>query len=461
MNYDSVIITLEERTYDVCAGFGKDRDKALAIILGHELIHFYEKHGFRRGFAIEFNNLQIGMTLEQIDDYITNETEADYLGGFLAYTAGFDLFDRQPDLIAGVYKAYNLPDKLAIYPSLQDRQAMSRLIMKKIDLLADPFEMANLMTILGHYSQARVLYNYVLQEYQSREIFNNLGVVTLLEVLSKDNEKMHYPIELDLSTRSSRGSSGFASIREQLLHSAIRQFDAAINLDVNYAPAYLNKACAYALLKDYTRARFYADTEARQQAKANGYPKTENDADVLLGIIAYSTGDSVTARQIFEKQEKTNAFAEKNLAVLLRKPEEAPESSPMSGSVKTETIDSIVLSDFADDLQWDKQFTLNINPKLKLFQYNPPGKNSRIYILYDEMGDEAKQSYYHVTRPKYTGQTVNKGIKLGATRDEVEKAFKKPLKVIATPKGEVMVYKKLIFMFENNTLVRWINYYEP
>jgi len=44
-------ITLELKAYEVCRSMGKDSLNALAVLLSHELIHYYEKHDWTNHFA--------------------------------------------------------------------------------------------------------------------------------------------------------------------------------------------------------------------------------------------------------------------------------------------------------------------------------------------------------------------------------------------------------------------------
>ncbi|MBK6949034.1 MAG: hypothetical protein IPH16_14130 [Haliscomenobacter sp.] len=99
INYDQLEIVLEEKAYKVCATYGAQSDAAMAFLLGHELTHYYEKHAWRRGFAADYRDLPIGLKLDSLLDGAANETEADYLGGFLAYSAGYGLFDKGADLM--------------------------------------------------------------------------------------------------------------------------------------------------------------------------------------------------------------------------------------------------------------------------------------------------------------------------------------------------------------------------
>lgn len=401
------------------------------------------------------------MTLDSLQDKVRDETQADYLGGFLAYSAGFGLFENGPKLIEGIYKAYKLPDNLSGYPIRQDREVLSQQTQKKLQLLVDAFETANLMTAIGKYAEARMYYEYVLRDYQSREIFNNIGVMALLEVIQESDLKLSYPVELDLNARSSRGGDGFAAKRGQLLRTAIQHFDAAISLDHDYAPAYLNKACAYALLGDLTRAQFYAETEAKQIAKAQGFAKTESDANILLGIVAYTRGDSLAARKLFEGEAQKNPLAAKNLRIILRQPDEIIGDSPFAGLSKAEKIDDLSLSSFAAAPETDKDPPQKIGDNLKLYQYHLPQKKSKVYICQNDFGDEAAFTFFHVTPAGYTGKT-GKEIGLNAKREEVLAAYKAPIRTIQTPKGEMLVYKRSIFILNaEGKLVQWVNYVTP
>ncbi len=288
MDYAKHEIILEEKAFEVCNSFGNQSDAAIAMLLAHELTHYYEKHGWRKGFVENNIDLDIGLRLDSLVDYAAKETEADYLGGFLVYSAGYGLFDKGPDVLAKLYQAYNMPvGRTEKYPSLSDRQSMGRRSAEKMAQLVEVFDMANLLTAIGNYTDAYAFYYYVLMVYQSREIYNNLGVTAVLDAMQYFGPaelKYRFPVELDLTSTATRNVLA-APNRDSLLRQALLHFDAAISLDPHYAPAYLNKANAYALLKDYNRARFYAGVEARQTALKHNYPKTALDADVLTGIL--------------------------------------------------------------------------------------------------------------------------------------------------------------------------------
>ena len=239
IDYERLEIVLEEKAYKTCQKYG---DAAIAFLLGHELTHYYEKHAWRNGFAADYSDLKVGKNLKSLQDQVANETQADYLGGFLAYSAGYGMFEKSDSIIGDLYKEYKLGESIVGYPSLSDRKELAKRTTKKLESLIDVFEMGNLLAAIGKYSEAYQYYNYILMQYQSREIYNNIGVTSVMNALQYfDKEKeliYNYPLEIDLVMTGSRDNSSIET-RNELLKNAIRQFDASINLDPEYSPAYL------------------------------------------------------------------------------------------------------------------------------------------------------------------------------------------------------------------------------
>lgn len=456
MDYGGPKIILEEKAYQICQSYGDQADAAIAFLLGHELAHYYEKHGWRRGFASEYKDLDIGLRLDSITDGAANETEADYLGGFLAYSAGFGLFDQGGDVIGKLYEGYGLDALLPGYPSLADRQELGRRTAVRIQELADVFDMANLLVALGRYTEAKDYYRYILMRYQSRELHNNVGVTAVLDALQefKPNElKYRYPVQLDLDFSASKGD-GMASSREKKLRQAILHFDAAISLDPDYAPAYLNKACALALLGDIPRARFYAELEAGKEDRRAAYPKTGTDVDVLLGILEATEGREAEAADAFEAAAaKGSALAEYNLKVLKGETPES-ETPTSSGAPRTERIDgqAIQLVEL-DNLDTE----VYVSPQQVFYQNNKLGENSRLFANYNPKTLEVVR--LQKTKPGYTGKTA-RGIGLGDDRTAIVVAYGKPPYTLETPRGEILRYSSLLFLLdETGKLESWATHF--
>ncbi|PHN08089.1 hypothetical protein [Flavilitoribacter nigricans] len=459
MDYDGLQIGLEEKAYDVCQNFGGLGDAAMATLLGHELTHYYEKHAWRRGFAANFQDLDIGVKLDKIRDNVLNETQADYLGGFLAYSAGYPVFDQTPDFMTEIYKAYGFPEELGDnYPSLSDRQVLARRSGERMKQLITIFDMANWLNAIGSFAEAKLYYRYILREYQSRELYNNLGILYVREALEKfttEEVRFLFPLELDLATM--RGSSREVDpARLDLLREAILQFDYAISMDPDYAPAYLNKACAYTLLGDIVRAKFYAETEALHRAVGSGNNKVVSDSEVLLGIIASLQQDDASAQDYFNKaMAKNNTLAGVNKDILLGKPVQSPEQDRFP----EERIDGIDLLDFSEGPSYDEDLSLAITDTMSLLQNPHPGgedSRSRIFIHYN-----AAQSLIiciQMTDPEYTGETA-KGISRGATTGQIVEQYGEPIGRLGSPRGDILVYSNLLFLVdEQKGLESWATY---
>ena len=462
-------IVLEEKAYDVCTQFGADSINALATLLAHELIHFYEKHGWAGKFSSSFAGLGIGKEIGKMSTKIINETQADYLGGFLAYSAGYDVFGKGDEFMAALYHKYGLEDQIDGYPSLSDRRAMSQSSAQRVNELANVFDVANLMAITAQsaeeYQAAQLLFEYILGDYQSRELYNNLGVLATYEALMYFNEnevKYSYPLQLELDFKSSRGS-GFAEKREALLRKAVNYFDYALGLDAGYAPAYLNKACALTLLKDYGRARFYAQTEALSKA-GSADKHMAGSVEVLLGIIADAEGKADEAGKHFDNAIALgNPLGEYNKKILNGENSGREDNLGFSFG-ETEEIDGVDLITFTRQPKGKEiKPALAINPKVTLFQFllEESPDNSKVMILQSSLESSRGVMYlFQFTGKGFKGKT-RKGITIGNSgRDEVEAMYGEPETSLLSTNGEIMKYKNILFFLGPDQKVRKWGVYE-
>ena len=452
MNYNANQIGIEEDAYDVCLTMGQDADAAIAFLLGHELSHFYEKHAWRRQFVSNFSDLDIGENLSGINDSVMNETQADYIGGFLAFSAGFPVFERGGELTRALYKEYGLPDKLPIYPHLDDRVTLAKRSAKKIVELANIYETANLLTIIGRYEHAAYYYQHVLQDYQSSSVYNNAGVMSLLAAMAflpSHDSTYVLPIQLDLTSIDHKGAEDKGT---KLVKAAIRHFDAAINLDPGYAPAYLNKACAYMMLpeKDMVRARYFAEVEALNAANKNkAYTKTVNDVKILLGILHAEEGDKQTAEKLFtEAMAADSTLAKENLRILRREPKpDIPDDTGAGLSLKPETIDSINLALEAEELPVNYRKRRSAGPGLAFYQNPKVGPASKLLVHQDMNENGMPKTFFLSTKPGYTG-TSAKRVAVGDPESKVIRRYKRPDKTIETTNGRLLKYNNIIFYID-------------
>jgi tetratricopeptide (TPR) repeat protein len=481
---DPVRIFLSEKAFRVCEGFGNQSEAAIAFLLGHELTHYYEKHAWRSDFELDNANLGIAKEMDSLfieiektkkdtnfqkrvrrfDDLllefknVEREAQCDYLGGFLAYSAGFGSLHIGPKLIGKLYKAFDLSDHMEGYVSRTEREDMSERSADRMNDLVDVFDMANLLVSIGKYDEAYQFYRTLLFEYQSREVYNNVGVTAMLQALKffTANEQIYrYPIQLDLDMANSRGEDEVAK-RNKLLLQAIQHFEAAISLDHNYAPAYVNKACALALMGDTLRARFYAEVEAKGVAIGK-YAKSAHDMEILLGILDALSGTSAgenKARERFSAIAKLEGggLAAYNLAKLDHQSLPAPPQPP-EAPLEEELIDGMDI--FLLETPTADKKILPVGADIEFIRDSRKGPNSQLF--------GAGGIKMLITHSKYPQKTA-RGIGIGATRADIEKAYGTAMRSIRTPDGEILAYddaRAILFMLKGSTpkeqkLERWV-----
>ncbi len=467
---DGNSIGLEKKAYEICMSFGEKKGKsAIAALLGHELTHFYEKHQWRSGFAEAFKDLKVGEKLSEKNGLskLAYETQADYLGGFLAYSAGYPVFDQMPALYDKLYKEYPLPEVMNGYPDLEERKELVSRSTELLKQLIDVFEMANLMVVLTKYEEARAFYKHNLTNYQSSEIYNNLGVLSIMEALNFFSEtELPYriPVELDLEFSASKfGAAESNEKRRKLLEEAIIYLQSATTMDKQYAPAYQNLACAYFLLEDYDRARFYAAVEARQKANSSeAFKKTALDADILLALIAERQGNKAEGLKILEDIKAESGTAAFNF---LRMSGQPTEDTLPNEAFDDETIDGISAYDdlpvFVDN-HYDsgqKQELYGVRG-IDFIAFRGVGglEKSTVYFCKPPRGEGLRKTTIHITDEGYTGTTRHQ-FKVGTDREAIVQKYGKPNSTRDTPTGEIVIYEYTLFIFdENKKLLRWANY---
>ncbi len=465
IDYNTNEITLEKKALDVCMKHGNE---AIAFMLGHELTHYYEKHAWKGTFAKENVDLTIGSTLGALDTKVLQETEADYLGGFLAYTAGYGMFDKSDEIIKDLYKTYNLDNSMAGYPILSDRIKLSNRTTKKLEALVDVFEMANYLLAADRTAETYALYDYILKFYQSNKLYNNLGTIAVNEALKlfKPHQlKFKYVNELDINFKVSRNNFNGSRntdvpIDEQIntfLDNAILQFKAAINLDPSYAPAYLNKANAYALKREWTKAEFYLNEEALPIALKNAtkYKKTLEDITILQGIIAAETGDTATAKIKFASLSQSNRLADQNLKAL--NGEVIYVSATTRPLKNTDAVGGMTIEKFLLDKPVNLEKSIGINGDITFHQYSPDNENYKIFYIDKVQGRRKLRMVMIYPTEKYEGST-SKSIKIGSTLNEVITAYGDPISEIETTEGQLLTYDNLFFITADNKVLKWINY---
>ncbi len=474
MDNKKMQIGLEESAYDVCVRYGADSLNVLAALIAHEVTHYYEKHSWGNDFATAFTDLDVTGTVKantQLKDTkIINETEADYLGGFLAYSAGFKTFGVMPKFLVDVYAEYELPNDIPGYPSLTDRSQLAVESEIKLEELIHVFDAANYMIVLQQYEVVNQYYSYILKEFQSREVYNNAGVnavMAALQLFDEDAEQLKYtyPLQLDGESRmnkpKSRGEAlGFAEKVEQrtkFLEQAKFYFEQARTLDADYATAYINLACVHDLLANYEEASFMAK-KATKIAQTNEDTKVEGDSYIIRGIAAIHEKETEEGldyfRKAISKNKNCEPLAKLNLDIFSGNAPIVPTSKPKISLTK-ETIENTNLDAFMEsiDVSILLDIKANVSCGIKLME------TSKILLnLID--GGQSGYTLIHLTNPNYSGATGD-GIKIGTFKEDVLLKYGKPTHVQEARQGQYLVYdfKQIVFFVNNSGKVEsWALY---
>jgi len=473
---DGLRIGLEEKTYDLCMELGEEEgENAIAAILGHELTHYYEKHQWRMRFMNEFAELVVAQRFMEGDvlHRIESEAQADYLGNFLAYSAGFQIFEGLPDFYDRLYQAYELEDTLEGYPNKADRKKLAILTLDKTKELVDVFEVGNLLIAIGRYDDALNFYKHILIQYQGREVYNNLGILTILSALKYFTSKeLKYKIPIQLDYRigfnafnkinleaystddylDSATISGNSEKRIALLKEAIVYFDNAISMDTEYAPSYLNKACAYYLVggkENISRAKLYAEIETKEKVLNNSkFKKTLSDAIILLALLTEIEGNTDKAINMLESLNKTSALANYNLAVMNRKVSSRTVRFPEKVNLRIEGIKQNDIFKFATVRQYKEQ-RLYGQIKLRVFKNVEGLKYSTIFYYRPQSGLNMPEVFFHITNTNYSSPPEDI-FKVGVSREAITKKIGEPHSSLELTNGEIMVYNQTIFIMDKN-----------
>ena len=462
-------IILEEKAYDICTTFGKDSLNALACLLAHELTHYYEKHDFSSAFAEKSDLLEKSKKMDRMlrmEEKERKEIEADLLGGMLAFAAGYDPYGMMNQFLRKVYKAYDLDEELAGYPSLEKRIKYAEFAQENLLELIDVFETANYLIALGKYEDAKTYYEYIVGFYNSREIFNNLGVISCLSAMEYFNRKempFSLPIELDAQSRLNKNPRGSLSERKEkrevFLKDAIKYFTDASSLDPDYSLAQLNLGCAYILLNDSRQARHFTENVLEMNQKNKINMKVLSDSYVLFGIIAAMNNDTISAQENFDKAYNLGgniSLAKINSDILNGEYRFTSRLKDHSKDLdeEEESIDGIFLSDLiSDDIATD----IEVQIESEVVLYIKLNENSKVFIHFHR----EPVALIHRTGSRYKNKSL-KGTKVNDDKTALIGLYGVPWREFNLSTGQMLIYPQsnMIFTLGTNGRVKgWCTYH--
>ena len=242
-------ITIEQKAIDLFCGKDNFEDK-IAYVIAHELAHYYLEHSWMSNTGLSYAS-SIGEFVEDssydIDQRKLSESQADLYAGFYGQIAGYNTLSHAEVALSAIYEGYALSKELKGYPSFDERLIIIDSKKELANNLSIIFELGNVLLMSKEYSLAKTCYEFILKsKFNSREIYNNLGLSYLLYGISISDEivaKLVYPVFIDQQTRAdistTRSVSSNHNPNEMLINSR-KQFEKALLLDRDYIPAQQN-----------------------------------------------------------------------------------------------------------------------------------------------------------------------------------------------------------------------------
>ena len=462
-NQSNSTIILDEYIYDVCASFGSDSLNALACVLGHELGHYFLNHSGGFGYSNTKPYTQEHVKLVEI------ERNADEFGVFYGFLAGYDTRTILPKILDRIYTSYNLNSELTGYPSLDERKDIADNSIKNTTELGHVFTFGKLLYGINKAEEAANCFEYIVPQFPSKEIYNNIGVIYLREYISKDfesdsNSKFIYPVEFDPESRLLKErlrSSDFDSWIPELDVIA-EYFEKALQLDDSYAEASINLATTYVLKDNYDLSSgLINQLENKLESKGENIPES---AFSIRGISKALSGNYTKAEENFNHVITDNDINKYNKHVL-----NALQNKETS---YFDNFYNWVASFFEDEKLVDKKTCgaericdVDLN-KITLdddFVYKDLDgyediayKENRDCTIYCILKNNQIQFSIIKAGESYSGKTT-KGLSIGANENEIFLNYGTPSQILSFKNERMYIYfdYQISFILEDGQIKNW------
>ncbi len=305
-------IWIEQRAWAVCRQFGAYAPNAMAILIGHELGHYYDEQA--RNTSFRAYSRQPGSNL-------LREHAADVQGVLLAHLAGYEVRDIVPQFLTQLYDAYGRAPNPAGYPALNERRRTAQTVSARVDTILKVFDAANMLAAVEQYEPAIAALEYLQQWYRGGEIYLNLGVLYALSAVQAQSRALPdtfvYPFTLQGRPFLGRPRAEFsAEALRQRLQKADEYLQMAAQRDPRCkALARFNRANVWLLLGQPEKALALRD-------EAIGDSTSKKEPWAIIEALAEAVGGNKrTALGLFQSiAQKASgperSWALQNIAVL-------------------------------------------------------------------------------------------------------------------------------------------------
>jgi formylglycine-generating enzyme required for sulfatase activity len=454
-------VILEEQSVDLCFSMGADSLNALAVMIGHELAHVYRDHDFPGDFGNGFAELSAAGKVRAASASWTflYEVQADVFGGLFGHLAGYNTLGVTPRLLPMIYQHFQLDEAEGNYPSLFDRQQIAVESEQRLAKLVPVFDVGRHLLAIGENELSAAFFAFLARDFPSRDIQNNAGVALAREALKRmtgPRSLLALPLDLDPETRLRPRRAGTRSVAtadpvvDSLLTAAHKWLTQAEESDPRYAVGLINLACV-----EFLRG---ADLEARAAAR-RALLVTDDMTIVAAAHIVEGAcllaDDPAAARAAFvEARLGRPDLARTNLNLLDGAlPPPTPDRARIrEAPIGTGTeIHAAILAD-PISIELTGMYPGAIPPWLLYREFD-----DRIGYIVDS---GSYLVFLIATKPSNTGETGG-GIRLGASRQDVEAAYGLPDARISAVGSSQWVYQDARLAIEldsDGSVAGWLQY---
>jgi hypothetical protein len=481
-NPNMVAVTSSDGTIQVSStlielmrGCGADSANALAHVLAHEVMHYYNEHFWAGNFALPYADAGWGEELQMIDSDTLQlqyqETQADLYGLFYATNAGYVTAPIADAVIDSIYRWFDLPFKMKHYPDLDARKGMARSAAEQVYAMIPSYEAGIYLLHLAAGATgneqftflrgASSFFYHITDNYiRTREMLNNIAVVKIMEALTYFDEHLallQWPLLIETGSvlyeaAGSRGKCdncqdyGSAELPEEALYrleEAKQLLEEALQLEKGYYPAQVNLSIVYAILGkkgSMTDLLDEMDPDLRP-----GWLEYE-----LYGLAAMMDWEEEEAARHFKKaMSEGSPSAEANQAISKGNLSSVTIDIPPIAEIKT-LVDSLPIAEFFNALVVDRNNRTDVKNGDCLLFVDTIGDFQVMEIKF-RFSDKAFRTLKFVRLLPGVDAATAEGLELGDNMKKLLKLYGEQYKTSNDNDHHILVFPHHYFMAWLNT----------
>ena len=430
---DAVII--DEELYDLLRDTKEIAlEDGLAFVMGHELAHIALHSGWSNDFAIGLKR-----------DSASIEREADTVGAFLAYVAGFDTLVVGPKVVDAIYSSYDLEATLPGYPSQKERRDLAAKAIQPAQTAAAQYTAGLLLAVTKHHDVASLLLEDLVQKFPSFLLLDAAAVTSMLHATSVGPQELLLPIGFEpprgIGSAAYPKSFATEAKRSALLKRAELLLGKADRLIPQHPTITTHRICL-SLLRSET-------DKARRELQSARHRLGSADLASISGWLHHMEGHPEAAKTSFEAASQLGDWSAKhNLAYLklgTNQKRRRSSSRPwQKDGLKTQIPRNLELSRHriqSTELAWSNHHSLP-----SAIQITAKGK--RLIFRASHFGDRPERTHLGLSREDSLGL--------------LNRLYGEPTSGIRVGNGTFLRYGSedlgIIFFIANNKVKGWWTY---